>query len=116
MTRPRLRRSVVWKLVASVAGCVAAVLVAVFLLNTFALKNYYIGRKKQQVVRAFTTINAVCGDSEQLQDTLTELQDSGSVATLIWSDRQVLYSSLNADRFVIHGNRRDRKSVGRERV
>ena len=105
MTRPRLRRSVVWKLFASVAGCVAAVLVAVFLLNTFALKNYYIGRKKQQVVRAFTTINAVCGDSEQLQDTLTELQDSGSVATLIWSDRQVLYSSLNADRFVIHGNR-----------
>lgn len=105
MNRPRLRRSIVWKLFASVAGCVAAVLAAVFLLNTFALKNYYIGRKKQQVVRAFTTINAVCGDSGQLQDTLTDLQDSGSVATLIWSGRQVLYSSLNADRFTIYGNR-----------
>lgn len=105
MSRPRLRRSVVWKLFASVAGCVAAVLAVVLLLNTFAMKNYYVSRKKQQVVRAFTTINGVCADTDRLHETLTDLQDAGSVATLLWSDRQVLYSTLNSNRFIIHGNR-----------
>lgn len=106
MSRPRLRHSVVWKLFAAVGGCLVCVLAAVFLLNTFVLKNYYIRRKKQQVVHAFTTINTVCDSTEQLEKTLTDLQDSGSVATLLWNDRGILYSTLNSDRFRIWGNLR----------
>ncbi len=96
--------SVVWKLFGWTAGCIAVVLVVVLLLNSFALKGYYIRQKQKQVQQAFQTINTACDDPEALYGKLLDMQDNGAVTTMLWSDRRLLYSTLSSDRFRILGN------------
>lgn len=91
--------SIVWKLFGRVAGCIVLVLAAVLLLNTFALKGYYVRQKKKQVSQAYQTINAACDDPARLSEKLVDLQDNGSVSTLLWDGRRVLYTTQNSDRF-----------------
>lgn len=106
MSRPgsRWRHSIVWKLFISVAGCMLFVLATVLLLNTFALKSYYVRQKQTQVSRAFTAVNAACGDTDRLREHLMDLQERGTVTAVLWDDSQVLFTTLNTDRFLIRGD------------
>ena len=92
MSRPATRRrtgvhSLAWKLFGRVAACIVLVLAAILLLNTFALKQYYINKKQQQVSGLFDEVNAVCTDTVQLQSTLLQLQDSGTATAVLWTGR-----------------------------
>lgn len=93
--------SLKWKLFGWVTGCIVLVLAAVLLLNTFALKPYYVGQKKAQVSRAFDKINTVCEDAPALRAALLSLQDNGAVTAVVWSGRQLLFATLDADRFLV---------------
>lgn len=109
MSRPATRRrtgvhSLAWKLFGRVAACIVLVLAAILLLNTFALKQYYINKKQQQVSGLFDEVNAVYTDTVQLQSTLLQLQDSGTATAVLWTGRQLLFTTLNADRFRIQGD------------
>lgn len=93
--------SITWRLFAGVTACIVAVLAAVYLLNTFALKDYYIEQKQRIVAQAFGTINQAAEDTKALYDELIDLQDNRSVSAVIWSGRKLLYSTQNSDRFQV---------------
>lgn len=95
--------SLVWKLFGWTAGCIAAVLLAVLLFDTFALKSYYVREKQKQVEQAFASVNAACNDIDALQSRLDELQDRGAVSTVLWSGGRVLYGTINFERFRMLG-------------
>ena len=95
--------SLVWKLFGWTAGCIAAVLLAVLLFDTFALKSYYVREKQKQVEQAFASVNAACSDLDALQSRLDELQDRGAVSTVLWSGGRVLYGTINFERFRMLG-------------
>lgn len=99
---PLVRRSILWKLFAGVAGCIALVLATLLLLNTFALKSYYVRQKQARVSRAFRTVNTVCTDEARLESSLLDLQDNG-ISALIFSGRKALYCTFNADRIRLPG-------------
>ena len=93
MTKPPTPRlhSIALRLFGGIAGCVLLLLVAVYLLNTLVLKDYYIGEKQERVSATFTVINEVCEDTEELRDCLIDLQDNGTVDIVLWTGRQLLY-------------------------
>lgn len=93
--------SLVWKLFAQVAGCIVFVLAAVLLLNTFALKGYYVQQKQALVRTAFHTINGVCDDRSRLQEELLSLQDADGVNAVVWQGQRLLYSTFNEERFML---------------
>lgn len=103
MTKPPTPRlhSIALRLFGGIAGCVLLLLVAVYLLNTLVLKDYYIGEKQERVSATFTVINEVCEDTEELRDCLIDLQDNGTVDIVLWTGRQLLYSSQNSDRLLL---------------
>ncbi|MBQ8683422.1 MAG: HAMP domain-containing protein [Clostridia bacterium] len=93
--------SIALRLFAVIAGCVLLLLVAVYLLNTLVLKEYYIREKQDTVSATFSSINSVCEDSARLQERLINLQDNGTVDVVLWTGRQLLYSSQNSDRVLL---------------
>ncbi len=90
--------SLLWRLFGCTAGCVAVFLAVLLLLNTFALKPYYMKQKQTHIVAAFDSINA-CETSDALQKELEYLQYNDTVSVVIWADRQILYSTLNQQRY-----------------
>ena len=104
MSRPVKGRgihSLVWKLFAQVAGCILCVLAAVLLLNTFALKGYYVRQKQALVAEAFHTANAVCDEPHRLQWELLRLQDADGVNAVVWQGQRLLYTTFNEERFML---------------
>ena len=90
--------SLLWRLFGCTAGCIAVFLAVLLLLNTFALKPYYIKQKKAHIVSTFDSIDA-CETSDALQTELEYLQYNDTVSVVIWADRQILYSTLNQQRY-----------------
>ncbi len=103
MIRPRCH-SLTLKLFLSVVGCVLFVLLTVILLNTFALKGYYIRQKRDGISHAFSAVNAACDDADELKEALTDLQDNQAVTVILFSEDRLLYSTLNSERFRILGS------------
>ncbi len=102
MTKNPLRRhSIALRLFVGIAGCILLLLTAVYLLNTLALKNYYIGQKRAQLSGTYDAINQVCDTQSTLQSTLIDLQDNGTMNIVLWSGRQLLFSSQNSDRLLL---------------
>ena len=101
MSRRPVFRSVALKLFAGVAGCVVLALTVLLLLNTFALKGYYVRQKQKQVAASYTAINTACDDLDRLEEELLDLQDNGAITVVLWNDRQLLFSNQKTDRFRI---------------
>ncbi|MBE6778575.1 MAG: HAMP domain-containing protein [Ruminococcaceae bacterium] len=95
--------SLVWKLFAQVGGCIVAVLVALWLLNTFALKDYYIGQKQQGLQDAFLTANRTADNRAQLRQELLNLRDTDGIDAVVWQGRQLLFSTFDKERFLLPG-------------
>lgn len=105
MKQPPLRRhSIALRLFGGISGCILLLLVALVLLNSLALKGYYVRQKEKQVSSTFHTVNNVCSSTEALQQTLIYLQDNGTVDMVLWSNRQVLYTTQNTDRVLLPAN------------
>lgn len=98
---PSRLHSIALRLFAVIAGCVLLLLGAVYLLNTLVLKPFYVQEKQDRVSATFTSINRVCGDTAALQNCLIDLQDNGTVTVVLWSGRQLIYSSQNSDRLLL---------------
>ena len=96
--------SLLWRLFGSIAACIAGLLILILLLNTFALKPYYMRQKQQNIVSTFSAVNAVCKDSEALQERLEYMRANDTVSAVIWADRQIVYSTQNQDRFFLPGD------------
>ena len=92
--------SMTWRLFACIAGCIALLLAVVIALNSLALKPFYMGQKEKQIGSTFDAVNAVCDDQVQLQNALAA-QDDRALTVVLWSGRQILYSSGNTDRVLL---------------
>lgn len=97
------RHSMVWRVFAGIAACIAVLLVIILLLNTFALKSYYISEKEHSIANTFADINAACNSSAQLSRRLEHLKDTSSVSVVIWAQRQILYSTQRQEAFSLPG-------------
>lgn len=91
--------SIVWRLFGSFAACIAVLLIVILLLNTFALKSYYIQEKQDTIAQTFTEVNEVCRSPLELEDQLTYLKDNTTLSVIIWANRQILYSTQNREAF-----------------
>ncbi len=91
--------SIVWRLFGSIAACIAVLLIVILLLNTFALKTYYIQEKQDSITETFLDINEVCKSTQMLEERLTYLKDNTTLSVIIWANRQILYSTQNQERF-----------------
>lgn len=87
--------SIAWRLFGGIALCITALLIVILLLNTFALKPYYIRQKQQSIVDAFFAVNAVCKSNETLEEKLSYMRDNDTVSVIIWANRQILYNTQN---------------------
>ncbi len=101
---PAFVHSIALRLFAVIAGCVLLLMAAVYLLNTLVLKQYYIREKQDAVSATYHAVNDVCRDTVALQNTLIDIQDNGTVTVVLWTGRQLLYSSLNSDRVLLPAN------------
>lgn len=97
----KVRHSIALRLFAGIAGCVAVLLTAVLLLNTLALKDYYLHQRKQQVAATFTRINEVSGEIDLLQSTLIDLRDGDVLEVVLWEGRVLRYSTQNSERLLL---------------
>ena len=87
------RRSLVWKLFASVWLCVVLLLLFNWLLNSFALTGYYQNQKRDSLVRAFNSLNELYQISdEQAVEKLQQLSNNENISALICSRSRVIYS------------------------
>ena len=93
-------RSIVWKLFFQVAGIILTVLAAVWLLNSFVLKEYYLKEKQQAVVAGFTAADSADSDGA-LRDVLLQIQDTDGINAVLWQGQTLLYSTFNTDRFML---------------
>ncbi len=92
-------RSLVWRLFGSFTLCIAMLLLVILLLNTFALKPYYIRQKRTDIANTFAQINAVARSGTALEKQLEYLKDNTAISVVLWQNRQILYSTQNHDAF-----------------
>lgn len=92
-------RSLVWRLFGSIAACIAVLLIVILLLNTFALKPYYIQEKQDTITETFVSVNGVCRSTQALEQRLEYLKDNTTLSVIIWANRQILYSTQNQEAF-----------------
>lgn len=101
--RKFLRHSIVWRVFGGVAGCVAILLVILLLLNTFALKPYYIQEKQNRIAHTFANINNACHSVERLEEQVAHIKDNTTLSLVVWYERHILYRTQNEDRFSLPG-------------
>lgn len=96
--------SIVWRLFGSFTLVVVVLLSVIVLLNTFALKPYYVQQKRQDIADTFSKLNGVCASQAALSERLAHLQENTNVSVVIWKNRQILYSSQTHEAFSLPGN------------
>lgn len=87
--------SIMWKLFFHFVACLVVMVAAVILLNTFALKPFYISQTKSTLSDAFATINQVAHDEEKLQHIVAKLQNDRAFIVFVWDEDGMIYPKIN---------------------
>lgn len=94
-----MKRSIRNKLFSMIAGTILFIIALYILLNTFILKEYYIGSKQKELVKDYRTINRLYNsetniNDEKLQMELEKICENTNVhITIIDSDGNFIYNS-----------------------
>ncbi len=96
--------SIAWRLFGGIALCIVLFLVVLLLLNTFALKPFYIRQEQQRIVSHFSALNASYHNIDALEERLDFLRDHDTVSVTIWANRQILYDTQNQEFYSLPSN------------
>ncbi len=94
-----MKKSISNKLFVTISGTIIFIIVLYLLLNTFILDDYYIGNKKEELVKDYKTINryynkATDISDEKLQMELEKIGENKNVnITIVDSEGNLIYNS-----------------------
>lgn len=92
--------SIAWKLFASTLSCLLVLLILIWLLNNYVLVSYYQNAKVNVLKDAFQKVNTLYSqDSDNLEDEVYRLSNSGNVRMTIWYRTTLIYDTRISNHF-----------------